>query len=625
MEKIVGGLKAQGPGKALVWLLAAAALSVPDFSRATAYVVSLPDAAYPFPVLLGALAALYAMFANRLPRCRGALAAALLVACLAFELACAFMQRTLADWNYLSVNAGFTAIGRALRILALCALLSWSGGGEGLSDGARRRAAACLGASGALCALALRCLGELGCAREETLAASVAGWAYLAVLSALSTARGFEVGMPLANGVFAFLVGAFIGTDAATVACGSATAAAEASWALPASFALAVASLVLLALPRGRDVQAASACGEGRRDAAGEGVRTASRLDAIPGAEGLSSREAQVAAAELAGASDADIADELGVKPQTVSTYRSRMYQKLGVSSRAELLEAARSCAGMPGQAMQVAGPRASAMPLSWSAVAFRAGLGAAALLLLAALLRSAVPLPAQRHALLAVSVLLILKGASGLVRAQGQEGLGRGRGSCPGFEPQFVAGCACACVGAVVSPQLPTLSGWRALAAPAATFLSLVWVFGAARDGSARALTAMTCGVAGLLTVQAGPYGLQTAEPWPQLALPLVGLLAVATLGIDRRLAEKELSDAVLVGETRCKSYLRGRGLSELEAGVLILSAKKMGRAAIAESLAISVATVSAYRARGARKLGAESLDEAFRLMREEGGLDKA
>ena len=424
MEKIVGGLKAQGPGKALVWLLAAAALSVPDFSRATAYVVSLPDAAYPFPVLLGALAALYAMFANRLPRCRGALAAALLVACLAFELACAFMQRTLADWNYLSVNAGFTAIGRALRILALCALLSWSGGGEGLSDGARRRAAACLGASGALCALALRCLEELGCAREETLAASVAGWAYLAVLSALSTARGFEVGMPLANGVFAFLVGAFIGTDAATVACASATAAAEASWALPASFALAVASLVLLALPRGRDVRAA-ACGEGRGDAAGEGVRTASRLDAIPGAEGLSSREAQVAAAELAGASDADIADELGVKPQTVSTYRSRVYQKLGVSSRAEFLAAARSCAGMPGQAMQVAGPRASAMPLSWSAVAFRAGLGAAALLLLTALLRSAVPLPAQRLALLAVSVLLILKGASGLVRPRGKKALG--------------------------------------------------------------------------------------------------------------------------------------------------------------------------------------------------------
>ena len=377
--------------------------------------------------------------------------------------------------------------------------------------------------------------------REETLAASVAGWAYLAVLSALSTARGFEVGMPLANGVFAFLVGAFIGTDAATVACGSATAAAEASWALPASFALAAASLVLLALPRGRDVQAASACGEGRGDAAGEDVRTASRLDAIPGAEGLSSREAQVAAAELAGASDADIADELGVKPQTVSTYRSRMYQKLGVSSRAELLEAARSCAGLPGRTTRGAGPRASAMPFSWSAVAFRAGLGAAALLLLAALLRSAVPLPAQRHALLAVSVLLILKGASGLVRAQGREGLGRGRGSCPGFEPQFVAGCAC--VGAVVSPQLPTLSGWRALAAPAATFLSLVWVFGAARDGSARALTAMACGVAGLLTVQAGPYGLQTAEPWPQLALPLVGLLAVATLGIDRRLAEKKSS----------------------------------------------------------------------------------
>lgn len=540
MEKVVGGLKAQGPGKALVWLLAAAALSVPDFSRATAYVVSLPDAAYPFPVLLGALAALYAMFANRLPRCRGALAAALLVACLAFELACAFMQRTLADWNHLSVNAGFTAIGRALRLLALCALLSWSGGGEGLSDGARRRAAACLGASGALCALALRRLEELGCAREETLAASVAGWAYLAVLSALSTARGFAVGMPLANGVFAFLVGAFIGTDAATVACASATAAAEASWALPASFALAVASLVLLALPRGRDVRAA-ACGEGRGDAAGEGVRTASRLDAIPGAEGLSSREAQVAAAELAGASDADIADELGVKPQTVATYRSRVYQKLGVSSRAELLAAARSCAGMPGQAMQggrtagvgdaalVERRRLSCGPRGrGSAVARRApALGGSA--------AGAAARPSRR--VRAVD----LEGRFRPRAPQGQEGLGRGRGSCPGFEPQFVAGCAF--VGAVVSPQLPTLSGWRALAAPAATFLSLVWVFGAARDGSARALTAMACGVAGLLTVQAGPYGLQTAEPWPQLALPLVGLLAVATLGIDRRLAEKKSS----------------------------------------------------------------------------------
>ena len=624
MEKIVGGLKAQGPGKALVWLLAAAALSVPDFSRATAYVVSLPDAAYPFPVLLGALAALYAMFANRLPRCRGALAAALLVACLAFELACAFMQRTLADWNYLSVNAGFTAIGRALRLLALCALLSWSGGGEGLSDGARRRAAACLGASGALCALALRCLEELGCAvRRRSRQASRDG---RILPSSPRSARpgGSRWECPSPTGSLPSWSAPLSGpTQPRSPAPrrrlpprrrGRCRRPSRSPW--PPSFSSHC--------PGGGTCRRRRRAARGR-DAAGEGVRTASRLDAIPGAEGLSSREAQVAAAELAGASDADIADELGVKPQTVSTYRSRMYQKLGVSSRAELLAAARPCAGMPGQAMQVAGPRASAMPLSWSAVAFRAGLGAAALLLLAALLRLAVPLPAQRLALLAVSVLLILKGASGLVRAQGQEGLGRGRGSCPGFEPQFVAGCVCACVGAVVSPQLPTLSGWRALAAPAATFLSLVWVFGAARDGSARALTAMACGVAGLLTVQAGPYGLQTAEPWPQLALPLVGLLAVATLGIDRRLAEKELSDAVLVGETRCKSYLRGRGLSELEAGVLILSAKKMGRAAIAESLAISVATVSAYRARGARKLGAESLDEAFRLMREEGGLDKA
>ncbi len=620
MEQIVRGLKARGVGKVLFWLVGAIALSIPDFSRTTAYVISLPDVARPFPVLLAALAALYTMFANRLPRCSGALAAVLLVACFAFELACAFLQQTLADWEYLSVNIGFTAIGRALRLLALAALLFWVGDGEGFSSGARRRAVVCLGISGVACALALQCLSEFECAYEDTLAVSMAGWAYAAALFALGMVRGSASEMPFANGAFFFLVGAFVGIDAAAIACESSTVGAEVSWALPAFVAFAVASFVPLMLPWGRGLRAASSNGEGRDT--NEAACLAPRLDAIPGADGLSSRETQVATAELTGASDAGIAEELGLKPQTVATYRSRVYQKLGVSTRAEFLAVARSCAAMPDRAMSGVVPRKSAIPLSWRAVVFRSALGTAALLLLASLLRTALSLLALRLVLLGASVLLILKGTASLVRAQGQDDLGRDESVIAGFDPRVVAGCVCACVGAVVSPQLPVMFGWRALAVPAATFLCLVWVFCTARDGSARALMAMTGGVVGLLTVQTGPYGLQAAEMWPQFVLPLVGLLSLATLGIDRRLAEKDLSDDVLIGEARCVSYLRGRGLSELETGVLVLSARKMSRAAIAESLAISIATVSAYRARGVRKLGAERLDAAFRLMREEGGL---
>lgn len=110
---------------------------------------------------------------------------------------------------------------------------------------------------------------------------------------------------------------------------------------------------------------------------------------------------------------------------------------------------------------------------------------------------------------------------------------------------------------------------------------------------------------------------------PLIQAVLALPGFLAIATLGLDRRLVERELSDAVLLGDARCDAYLRGRGLSQLESSVLILSARKMQRAAISEVLSASIATVSTYRARAIKKLRASDVDEAVRIMREEGGLD--
>ena len=602
MGKTADGLKALGPKSVVAGLTAILAVTSPNFARTTSYVVSLPDIVYPLPVLLAALAALYAMFANRLPRCRWTLVAVLSVACVLFEVGCAWAQWACADWNYLSVNMGFNLIGRVLRLAAFCALMVCASCGEGLSGGVQRRAVVYLAVAGVLGSLALWCLSELECPRGATLAFSIIGWACLAGLSGLAAARGAAACVPFSNGAFAFLVGALVGDDVATILGGVLVPGADAAWALPAFFVLAAASFIPLVLPWPLAVS------EDGADAPAEG-RVSEVLAAVPGAEGLSEREAQVMAAELAGASDADIADELGLKPQTVATYRTRAYQKLGVSCHAGFVDVVRSCSGL--------GPRTAAgrpLPLAWRSIVFRAALGTAALLLLAVLLRVAVPVSVQRVVLLCGSLALFVRGSAGFARVQTDHA---------GFEPQIVVGCICACVGAVVSPQLPTLFGWRALAAPVTAFLCLVWVVCAARDETIRSLTVMTCGVVGLLTVQAGSYGLQAPSPWPQLALPLVGLLAVAMLGIDRRLAEKELSDAVLVGEARCTSYLRGRGLSELEASVLILSAKRLSRTAIAESLSVSIATVSTYKTRAIKKLRVADIDEAVCLMREEGGLN--
>lgn len=63
--------------------------------------------------------------------------------------------------------------------------------------------------------------------------------------------------------------------------------------------------------------------------------------------------------------------------------------------------------------------------------------------------------------------------------------------------------------------------------------------------------------------------------------------------------------------------------GLSQLESSVPILSARTMHRAAISEALSASIATVSTYRPRAIKKLRASDVDEAVRIMREEGGLD--
>ena len=68
-------------------------------------------------------------------------------------------------------------------------------------------------------------------------------------------------------------------------------------------------------------------------------ARLAARADAPAGAPGgLSQREADVLRLIALGYTNPEIGDELGISVRTVETHRARVQQKLGLSSRAELV-----------------------------------------------------------------------------------------------------------------------------------------------------------------------------------------------------------------------------------------------------------------------------------------------
>jgi len=52
----------------------------------------------------------------------------------------------------------------------------------------------------------------------------------------------------------------------------------------------------------------------------------------------LSSRERDVALAIASGKSNHMICEELGLKPSTVSTYKNRVFEKMGVNNEADLI-----------------------------------------------------------------------------------------------------------------------------------------------------------------------------------------------------------------------------------------------------------------------------------------------
>mgnify|MGYP004594267719 FL=1 len=69
-------------------------------------------------------------------------------------------------------------------------------------------------------------------------------------------------------------------------------------------------------------------------------------------------------------------------------------------------------------------------------------------------------------------------------------------------------------------------------------------------------------------------------------------------------------------------RSYLEGRGLSSLEAGVALMAARGATATETALALNMSPSSVAAYKSRGLKKLGVEGVDELRELLKKDAGL---
>lgn len=292
-----------------------------------------------------------------------------------------------------------------------------------------------------------------------------------------------------------------------------------------------------------------------------------SSLDGVPGAEGLTAREREIAEALVTGSTQAQVAEALGISPSTVSTYRARACEKLGVVSLEELAPREWGASAPP----PVIGVTSSAAcPLMAGALC----LGLALQLAVAAAGASYLT-PAARGLRVLLCLVLLAVPWIGLCVYGRFAGL-RLRRRESSLELRLVLGAL-------------------------ATFGLL------AGDGQ------------GVWVELPGHLGIEVS------ALALVGH-AIAVAALAPYVMSPLEREATELDEERCVLYLRGRGAGELQARVLTEIA--LGRSApeICEALHVARGTVNAYRAQGYELLGVHSSKELEGLLaRDEGRVPSA
>lgn len=365
-------------------------------------------------------------------------------------------------------------------------------------------------------------------------------------------------------------------------------------------------ALFVLARWQGESIQEGpiGACGDERPSAEDPASVVREALLGLRGGGALSERELEVACGLACGHSVAEIAQELGVSASTVSTYRVRAYEKLGVETNAQLVASL---------------TRPSSQPDSEDAQKpiFRSRLLPGVALAAACVAGCLCGCYEGDGALVAYNVALVAAGA--LLIAVGPIRIGEGGQSLGYSLAGVLVGLSMSAV-LVLSSRAP--GGFLGVALSAFVLaISVAESVWAAQEGLG-SRQALGAGL-GLLAMISVSYSGRYISPWMLLCFTLACIAAAAVLlWVGARGRRGKLVEKTLDGGVRARLYLEGRGLSSLEVGVALMTARGATATETALALNMSPSSVAAYKGRGFKKLGVEGIDELRELLKKDAGL---
>lgn len=365
-------------------------------------------------------------------------------------------------------------------------------------------------------------------------------------------------------------------------------------------------ALFVLARWQGEAIQEGprGTCGDERPSAEDPASVVREALLGLRGGGALSERELEVACGLACGHSVAEIAQELGVSASTVSTYRARAYEKLGVETNAQLVASL---------------TRPSSQPDSEDAQKpiFRSRLLPGVALAAACVAGCLCVCYEGDGALVAYNVALVAAGA--LLIAVGPIRIGEGGQSLGYSLAGVLVGLSMSAV-LVLSPVAP--GGFLGVALFAFVLaISVVASVWAAQEGLG-SQQALGAGL-GLLAMISVSYSGRYISPWMLLCFTLACIAAAAVLlWVGARNRRGKLVENTLDGEVRARLHLEGRGLSSLETGVALMAARGATATETALALNMSPSSVAAYKSRGLKKLGVEGIGDLRELLKKDAGL---
>lgn len=354
------------------------------------------------------------------------------------------------------------------------------------------------------------------------------------------------------------------------------------------------------------------------------GVSSSEPLAPTHNLESLSERQRQVLTMASDGLSDTEIAQSLGLTPGTVSNHKRRGLERLGLSGVADL------CENTHAQDARAVAEVPSRRPIVKAIL----GIGTIALICIAPFVPAAPDIAYCLAIVLGLltslaSMVLSQSHSRGSTNHQSKEAqelqssicafsfvLGIGIALCWSFPNTITAIAACASVFLIVG---------GAFSGRIATKNTLKGYNGDFRIADNEALAFLAVGL--ILAAHASQLlGMlpATASRCHLVAQLCIAIAAVRLTGVLIRLGRTNATDKTAGSTSATKeAFLRSKGIGDLEAEVLTLSAQGYTRPQICDLLHIAAGTVNSCRASAYKKLGIHSKDEFLRLLEEIAGND--